>query len=44
VILWDCHGGPNQEWSWTDAGELRVYGGAKCLDAAAAAATTATTS
>ncbi|NEA22230.1 endo-1,4-beta-xylanase [Actinomadura bangladeshensis] len=31
--LWDCHGGTNQQWTYTDAGELRVYGN-KCLDAA----------
>lgn len=31
--LWDCHSGTNQQWSRTDAGELRVYGD-KCLDAA----------
>lgn len=33
VHLWDCHGGANQQWSATEAGELRVYGN-KCLDAA----------
>ncbi|WP_433453161.1 endo-1,4-beta-xylanase [Streptomyces sp. CA-142005] len=31
--LWDCHSGTNQQWTYTDAGELRVYGN-KCLDAA----------
>nr|WP_127892280.1 endo-1,4-beta-xylanase [Streptomyces sp. S10(2018)] len=31
--LWDCHSGANQQWAYTDAGELRVYGD-KCLDAA----------
>ncbi|MES9521544.1 endo-1,4-beta-xylanase [Streptomyces capoamus] len=31
--LWDCHGGTNQQWTYSDAGELRVYGN-KCLDAA----------
>jgi endo-1,4-beta-xylanase len=31
--LWDCHGGTNQQWTYTDAQELRVYGN-KCLDAA----------
>ncbi|WP_198586982.1 RICIN domain-containing protein [Glycomyces xiaoerkulensis] len=33
--LWDCHGGANQQWSYTDAGELSVYSGGsrKCLDA-----------
>ncbi|MFF9623063.1 endo-1,4-beta-xylanase [Streptomyces griseosporeus] len=33
VQLWDCNGGTNQQWTSTDAGELRVYGN-KCLDAA----------
>ncbi|OSP44940.1 1,4-beta-xylanase [Streptomyces sp. 13-12-16] len=31
--LWDCHSNSNQQWTYTDAGELRVYGN-KCLDAA----------
>ncbi|MEV6939775.1 ricin-type beta-trefoil lectin domain protein, partial [Streptomyces sp. NPDC051132] len=31
--LWDCHDATNQQWAYTDAGELRVYGN-KCLDAA----------
>ncbi|MFJ5780324.1 endo-1,4-beta-xylanase [Streptomyces sp. NPDC093094] len=35
VQLWDCHNGTNQQWTYTDAGELRVYGN-KCLDAAGA--------
>ncbi|MFJ3246967.1 endo-1,4-beta-xylanase [Streptomyces sp. NPDC086782] len=33
VQLWDCHSGTNQQWTYTGAGELRVYGN-KCLDAA----------
>ncbi|CAM5514176.1 Beta-xylanase OS=Streptomyces fumanus OX=67302 GN=GCM10018772_38630 PE=3 SV=1 [Streptomyces fumanus] len=33
VQLWDCHGGTNQTWTSTDAGELRVFDN-KCLDAA----------
>ncbi|TDD87373.1 1,4-beta-xylanase [Actinomadura darangshiensis] len=33
VQLWDCNDAANQQWSYTDAGELRVYGD-KCLDAA----------
>ncbi|MGW0085327.1 endo-1,4-beta-xylanase [Streptomyces sp. NPDC003393] len=33
VQLWDCHSAANQQWEYTDAGELRVYGD-KCLDAA----------
>ncbi|MFD7866147.1 endo-1,4-beta-xylanase [Streptomyces sp. NPDC057682] len=33
VQLWDCGGGTNQQWTYTAAGELRVYGD-KCLDAA----------
>ncbi|WP_199044586.1 RICIN domain-containing protein [Glycomyces salinus] len=33
--IWDCHGGANQQWTYTDAGELSVYSGGsrKCLDA-----------
>jgi len=33
LALWDCHGGTNQQWAYTAAGELMVYGN-KCLDAA----------
>ncbi|WP_182899350.1 RICIN domain-containing protein, partial [Microbispora sp. H10830] len=33
VQLWDCNGQSNQQWSYTSAQELRVYGN-KCLDAA----------
>jgi endo-1,4-beta-xylanase len=33
VQLYDCHTGTNQQWTYTAAGELRVYGN-KCLDAA----------
>ncbi len=31
IILWDCHGGPNQLWNTTRSGELRGIGN-KCLD------------
>ncbi|WP_405705726.1 endo-1,4-beta-xylanase [Streptomyces sp. NBC_00069] len=31
--LWECNNRTNQQWSYTAAGELRVYGD-KCLDAA----------
>jgi lysophospholipase L1-like esterase len=31
VHIWDCHGGVNQHWTRTAAGELRVYG-SSCLD------------
>ncbi|MGA5065200.1 endo-1,4-beta-xylanase [Streptomyces exfoliatus] len=31
--LWDCNSRTNQQWTYTAAGELRVYGD-KCLDAA----------
>lgn len=31
--LWDCHTATNQQWTYTSANELRVYGN-KCLDAA----------
>ena len=33
VDIWDCNGGSNQGWTFTAAGELRVYGGTQCLDA-----------
>jgi hypothetical protein len=32
VQLWDCHGGPNQRWTYTVSKQLTVYGN-KCLDA-----------
>jgi hypothetical protein len=32
VHLWDCHGGANQQWTYTSSRQLRVYGN-KCLDA-----------
>jgi lysophospholipase L1-like esterase len=31
ALIWDCHGGVNQQWTRTAAGELRVFGG-RCLD------------
>ncbi|MFE2758165.1 PHB depolymerase family esterase [Actinosynnema sp. NPDC059335] len=33
--VWDCHGGANQQWTSTTAGELTVYTGSalRCLDA-----------
>jgi poly(hydroxyalkanoate) depolymerase family esterase len=35
VQIWDCHGGANQIWTRTTAGELSVYSGAsrRCVDA-----------
>ncbi|WP_405887574.1 ricin-type beta-trefoil lectin domain protein [Streptomyces sp. NBC_01136] len=30
--LWDCNGGTNQRWTYTDSKQLMVYGN-KCLDA-----------
>ena len=33
VIIWDCHGQVNQQWTLTPAGELRVYD-TMCLDVA----------
>ncbi|MFI7006242.1 endo-1,4-beta-xylanase [Streptomyces sp. NPDC050145] len=33
VQLWDCNNRTNQQWTYTAAGELKVYGD-KCLDAA----------
>ncbi|GAA3138231.1 lectin [Nonomuraea roseoviolacea] len=40
--IWDCNGQPNQQWTATSAGELRVYGG-KCLDVNGAATADGTT-
>ncbi|GAA2701972.1 ricin-type beta-trefoil lectin domain protein [Actinoplanes palleronii] len=31
ALIWDCHGGANQQWTATSSGELRTYGN-KCLD------------
>ncbi|WP_169950876.1 arabinofuranosidase catalytic domain-containing protein [Microbispora sp. H11081] len=31
VLIWDCNGQANQQWTTTSASELRVYGN-KCLD------------
>lgn len=33
--IWDCWGGPNQQWTYTPAGQLTVYSGGslRCLDA-----------
>ncbi|WP_318307296.1 non-reducing end alpha-L-arabinofuranosidase family hydrolase [Amycolatopsis solani] len=39
--IYDCSGGTNQQWTATDAGELRVYGG-KCLDVPGSATTAGT--
>jgi endo-1,4-beta-xylanase len=33
LALWDCNGNTNQQWTYTAAGEFRVFGD-KCLDAA----------
>jgi hypothetical protein len=42
--IWDCWGGGNQQWTYTAAGELRVYSGSsqKCLDASGAGASNGT--
>jgi glucose/arabinose dehydrogenase len=32
AIIFDCHGGPNQKWEFTAAGELRTFDGTRCLD------------
>jgi poly(hydroxyalkanoate) depolymerase family esterase len=42
--IWDCHGGTNQQWTATAAGELTVYSGssARCLDAEGAGTTAGT--
>ena len=34
VIIYDCHGQINQQWTLTSAGELRVYDNTMCLDVA----------
>lgn len=31
LVLWDCNGGANQQWTNTSSGQLLVYG-SKCLD------------
>ncbi|SEF24194.1 Glucose/arabinose dehydrogenase, beta-propeller fold [Amycolatopsis pretoriensis] len=36
VNIYDCVGQANQAWTFTAAGELRVYDGAMCLDVAGA--------
>lgn len=33
LIIWECNGGENQQWSLQSNGEIRVYGD-RCLDAA----------
>lgn len=32
AIIFDCHGGANQKWEFTAAGELRTFDGTRCLD------------
>jgi endo-1,4-beta-xylanase len=32
LVLWDCSGNSNQQWTYTAAGEFRILGN-KCLDA-----------
>ncbi|MFJ7217665.1 PQQ-dependent sugar dehydrogenase [Amycolatopsis sp. NPDC098790] len=39
VNIYDCIGQDNQAWTFTAAGELRVYDGAMCLDVAGASTT-----
>ncbi len=39
VNIYDCVGQANQAWTFTAAGELRVYDGAMCLDVAGASTT-----
>ncbi|MFI5589544.1 PQQ-dependent sugar dehydrogenase [Amycolatopsis sp. NPDC051758] len=39
VNIYDCIGQANQAWTFTPAGELRVYDGAMCLDVAGASTT-----
>ena len=33
IVLWQCHDGDNQQWTYTAAKELRIFGGTLCLDA-----------
>ncbi|SDJ00903.1 Dienelactone hydrolase [Lentzea albidocapillata subsp. violacea] len=33
LIIWTCNGAANQHWTRTAAGELRIYGNSKCMDA-----------
>ncbi|MEU4446130.1 PHB depolymerase family esterase [Actinosynnema sp. NPDC050801] len=42
--IWDCWGGPNQQWTATAAGELTVYSGStsRCLDAEGGGSTAGT--
>ncbi|MDQ7807557.1 PQQ-dependent sugar dehydrogenase [Amycolatopsis sp. A133] len=39
VNIYDCNGQANQAWTFTTAGELRVYDAAMCLDVAGASTT-----
>ncbi|WP_410677038.1 PQQ-dependent sugar dehydrogenase [Amycolatopsis sp. cmx-4-68] len=39
VNIYDCTGQANQAWTFTQAGELRVYDGTMCLDVAGASTT-----
>jgi glucose/arabinose dehydrogenase len=39
VNIYDCNGQANQAWTFTPAGELRVYDPAMCLDVAGASTT-----
>ncbi|WP_410622460.1 PQQ-dependent sugar dehydrogenase [Amycolatopsis sp. cmx-8-4] len=39
VNIYDCNGQANQGWTFTAAGELRVYDGTMCLDVAGASTT-----
>lgn len=42
VQVYTCHGGGNQRWVATAAGELRTFAGTRCLDAFGAAAAAGT--
>ncbi|MFC5944363.1 ricin-type beta-trefoil lectin domain protein [Micromonospora harpali] len=41
LTLWDCNGGPNQQWTQTAGKQLQVYG-TKCLDAEGAGTSSGT--
>jgi alpha-galactosidase len=40
IVIWDCHGDTNQEWTTTAAGEVQAFG--KCLNAAGSQTTPGT--
>ncbi|WP_207670144.1 PQQ-dependent sugar dehydrogenase [Glaciibacter flavus] len=43
INLYDCDTRVNQQWTYTAAGELRIYGGTRCLDVAGRSTTAGAT-